>query len=341
MDSWGGHSHHEGRCRRAPPPAWPTSRRGQSSDQTTSTEVDIPVKKYREPERASSSAEQDLRCPYRPDDSDYNESSTPPSTRNAKERDPWQFIAMDFALPKFAASFHTWPAAAYLMLSPYSPLALENKEHFCEQGDKWRHAFEDLLDVQNGKGLRTRPAQPEHRSSADWLHYMLTRRAFEPVNDKRIAEAAATKKPESDCEEEKSVTELDIYERFLGKQFPSSVSKPIDTPKISRFPTEDKPIEITEPTAPNKPSVVSTLTTTERTTLPDGRVYSRLVLKKRFADGREESSETVQTNEASEGLLKALPAMGGDEVTGPSTRQTERQTERPPEKSEKKGWFWS
>ena len=338
MDSWGGYPPPEGRWG-----PWPTSRRGQGSDQRTSAEVNIPVRKYQEPQRAVSSEEKSLRCPYRPDDSDdsdYNEPSTPPSaTRNLKDRDPWQFIAMDFALPKFAASFHTWPAAAYLMLSPYSPLALENKEHFKEQGDKWRHAFEDLLDTQNGKGLRNRPARPEQRSGADWLHYMLTQRAFEPTNGTRMAEAAATREPESDREEE-SVTELDLYERFLGKQFPSSAPKSVETPKISRLPMEDKPSEITEPSTSNKPSVVSTMTTTERTTLPDGRVYSRMVLKKRFADGREESSETVQTNDASEGLPERLPQRGSDG----GLDAPRRQTERPPEKTEKmqkKGWFWS
>ena len=377
MDSWGGHPQHEGRWGPGSPPAWRTSWREQRSDRKTSSEVDIPVRKYQEPQRATSSEDKPLRCPYRPDDSDYNEPSTPPpSTRNLEDRDPWQFIAMDFALPRFAASFHTWPAAAYLMLSPYSPLALENKEHFREEGDKWRHAFEDLLDVQNGNGLRTRPARPEQRSGADWLQYMLTRRAFEPVNEKRIAEATATKGPESDHDEEcmteldlykilirrsldpvtekriaeavatrepesegeeESMTELDLYECFLGKQFPSSAPKPVDTPKISTLPIEDKPSETTELTTSNKPSVVSTMTTTERTTLPDGRVYSRMVLKKRFADGREESSETVQTNDASEGLPRKLPVQGSDGVMEASARQTERA----PEKTQKKGWFWS
>ena len=63
------------------------------------------------------------------------------------------------------------------------------------------------------------------------------------------------------------------------------------------------------------------MTTTERTTLPDGRVYSRMVLKKRFADGREESSETVQTNEASEGLPRKLPVQGSDGVMDASARR--------------------
>ena len=100
MDSWGGHPQHEGRWGPGSPPAWRTSWRGQRSDRKTSSEVDIPVRKYQEPQRAASSEDKPLRCPYRPDGSDYNEPSTPPpSTRNLEDRDPWQFIAMDFALP--------------------------------------------------------------------------------------------------------------------------------------------------------------------------------------------------------------------------------------------------
>jgi hypothetical protein len=39
--------------------------------------------------------------------------------------------------------------------------------------------------------------------------------------------------------------------------------------------------------------IVSTVTATERSTLSDGSIQTKVVLKKRFADGKEESSETV------------------------------------------------
>lgn len=69
-----------------------------------------------------------------------------------------------------------------------------------------------------------------------------------------------------------------------------------------------------------KPEVLSALTTTETTRLPDGTVTTKVVLKKRFADGREETSESVHT--ANENL----------------EQQRQEGSEDHPKK---KGWFWS
>ncbi|KAL9614511.1 MAG: hypothetical protein Q9167_001039 [Letrouitia subvulpina] len=49
-----------------------------------------------------------------------------------------------------------------------------------------------------------------------------------------------------------------------------------------------------------KPSVLSQLTRTERTTSPDGTVITKVVLKKRFSDGTEENEETVSTSRVGE-----------------------------------------
>lgn len=64
----------------------------------------------------------------------------------------------------------------------------------------------------------------------------------------------------------------------------------------------------------NKPSIVSTMTRTTSRTLPDGSVETRRVLKKKFADGREESEESTDISQ---------PA-----------KATKRQDEKP-------GWFWN
>jgi len=45
-----------------------------------------------------------------------------------------------------------------------------------------------------------------------------------------------------------------------------------------------------------KPDILSQLTTTQTTRMPDGTVTTKLVLKQRFADGREEVHESVQTS---------------------------------------------
>ncbi|KAF2852101.1 hypothetical protein T440DRAFT_467339 [Plenodomus tracheiphilus IPT5] len=89
--------------------------------------------------------------------------------------------------------------------------------------------------------------------------------------------------------------------------------------------------------ATGTPSILSTLTTTERTVTPDGLVTTKVVLKKRFADGREESSETIHTQK-------------GEEMNPRSQRswQTTDQPQIPSNGVESKGkngsrngWFWS
>ncbi|GAB7330689.1 hypothetical protein MBLNU13_g02251t1 [Cladosporium sp. NU13] len=67
----------------------------------------------------------------------------------------------------------------------------------------------------------------------------------------------------------------------------------------------------------HRPQVLSTLTTTETTRLPDGSVKTTVVLKRRFAGGLEETQESTQTSFEEPGA----PAS----VQEPS----------------KKGWFWS
>ena len=64
-----------------------------------------------------------------------------------------------------------------------------------------------------------------------------------------------------------------------------------------------------------RPQVLSTLTTTETTRLPDGSVKTTVVLKRRFAGGLEETQESTQTSFEE-------PTSGGQEPS-------------------KKGWFWS
>jgi hypothetical protein len=67
-----------------------------------------------------------------------------------------------------------------------------------------------------------------------------------------------------------------------------------------------------------RPQVLSTLTTTQTTRLPDGSVKTTVVLKRRFADGAEETQESTQTSFDE----SAASAAGGQDPS-------------------KKGWFWS
>jgi len=68
----------------------------------------------------------------------------------------------------------------------------------------------------------------------------------------------------------------------------------------------------------SRPQVLSTLTTTETTRLPDGSVKTTVVLKRRFAGGLEETQESTQTSFEE----PIAPTSGGHEPS-------------------RKGWFWS
>ncbi|KAF2717507.1 hypothetical protein K431DRAFT_288477 [Polychaeton citri CBS 116435] len=72
-----------------------------------------------------------------------------------------------------------------------------------------------------------------------------------------------------------------------------------------------------------KPKVVSSTTSTHTTRLPDGTVTTKVVVKQCFADGREETHESVQTMNESE---QAVDAQSRD----PAAK----------EQRSKGGWFW-
>lgn len=77
-----------------------------------------------------------------------------------------------------------------------------------------------------------------------------------------------------------------------------------------------------------RPDVLAQLTTTETTRMPDGTVTTKVVLKQRFADGREEERETVHTSHEP-------PPGSADKKPQVNHEQPEKEKER------KAGWFWS
>jgi len=117
-------------------------------------------------------------------------------------------------------------------------------------------------------------------------------------------------------------TELDAYEHLLAK---SKSAEP--TPPTGVSTTND-----------TKPSILSTLTTTERTVAPDGSVTTKVVLKKRFADGREESSETVHTQRGQDTAHTHDPWAAVQNSFAPRESETRDEQEK---KKNKSGWFWS
>ncbi|KAM0723551.1 hypothetical protein Q7P37_000538 [Cladosporium fusiforme] len=73
-----------------------------------------------------------------------------------------------------------------------------------------------------------------------------------------------------------------------------------------------------------RPQVLSTMTKTQTTRLPDGTVKTEVVLKRRFADGREETQTSTETS--FDGSSAAAAA--ADDKDGQQTKDG-------------KGWFWS
>jgi hypothetical protein len=112
---------------------------------------------------------------------------------------------------------------------------------------------------------------------------------------------------------EPAETELDVYEQMYEKNYSSK--NPVAPATTNEA----------------KPSILSTLTTTERTVAPDGSVTTKVVLKKRFNDGREESTETIHTQRGHE-----RDPWASSQV--PQSKPTEDGQDK-----EKKwgGWFWS
>lgn len=114
-------------------------------------------------------------------------------------------------------------------------------------------------------------------------------------------------------------TELDAYEQLLEK------------PKTAQLSSNTAPAMHQDDA---KPSILSTLTTTERSVAPDGSVTTKVVLKKRFSDGREESSETVHTQRGHE-----LHPWHLDQPR--IVPQIDTKGEVQEKEKKRSGWFWS
>lgn len=87
-------------------------------------------------------------------------------------------------------------------------------------------------------------------------------------------------------------------------------------------------------------SVISTLTTVESRTLPDGSVETKRVLKKKFGDGREESNETTETqsgrrDDQAQKVVVERPKIIAEQVSEPQAKPTENKTRNGG------GWFWN
>ncbi|KAL8720821.1 MAG: hypothetical protein Q9225_002375 [Loekoesia sp. 1 TL-2023] len=245
-------------------------------------------------------------------------------------------------VPGFNSDLPTSSLAGYLEESPYSPLHLEHQDPFHEHRAKWRKAFEDLLLVSHGKELSEKQDKPT--SSWSWKNSLAERGlvGWNPLGMKMVPadhpEESVTRQPENDASED-AATELDLYGRFLGGQSTRSTT----STSTQTFDNSNG-----NQAAPDKPSVIATLTTTQRRMLPDGSVHTQVVLKKRFSDGREESTETEHTTYGTQwpDMGKQIPQQSKDATStstpslGHDGRIKQALGQRIEEKK-KNGWFWS
>lgn len=107
-------------------------------------------------------------------------------------------------------------------------------------------------------------------------------------------------------------------------------------------------------------SIIQTMTTVERRTLPDGKIETKRVLKKKFADGREESRESIEHENGSKlpssfpksdrlespfsGPI-AWPEQPVDKFTEPvrvQNKKTQTPASQPQDDNKRRGgWFWN
>ncbi|KAL8870397.1 MAG: hypothetical protein Q9174_003550 [Haloplaca sp. 1 TL-2023] len=137
-------------------------------------------------------------------------------------------------------------------------------------------------------------------------------------------EPTATRQPENDAQED-APHELACYQRMM--EWESSNGN-----AASQQPSS------------GPPSIISTMTTTQRHTRPDGSIYTKIVLKKGFSDGREECTETEETthgaprrqiqHQAGPNVKKSTAALGYDGKVKQAIEERMRE-------QKKGGWFWS
>ncbi|KAF3034477.1 hypothetical protein E8E12_001811 [Didymella heteroderae] len=264
------------------------------------------------------------------DDTHHHEDS---QSRNCSQSWSWQWPPPADA-PKYDDSNATQ--------HPYSPSALEADKRTKHMGSLWRKAFEDLMHTTQEHPLLSDTQNSDFDQMGLWPLREYTKELKQPEesNERRFLEArqsATADEPSYEYahdhedqhddpptpssqhtgfarnlsgEHSNKETELDAYERLLAPQAAFSPSIP-----------------------ENKSIILSTLTTTERTTAPDGTVTTKVVLKKRFADGSEQSSETVHTQRGEDvhPLEDPWRAIHNVQVSDMTSQKTQK----------KGGWFWS
>ncbi|KAL9613262.1 MAG: hypothetical protein Q9167_002171 [Letrouitia subvulpina] len=163
------------------------------------------------------------------------------------------------------------------------------------------------------------------------------------------SESSANEQPVED-KFDSGLTELDLYAKLLSDQSPSWDQEP--APPSTQLP-KSEPSHPLASAQEEVPRVISTLTTTERSTLPDGSMHTKVLLKKRFANGGEESTESIYTTSGAQeqGALHEevpSPPQPSPQAINSSISsalghdgQTKKRICDHIREKKKGGWFWS
>ena len=317
-------------------------------------------------EPASDNDGKTLRCPYRPPEREMPSPEQPSldvcamddATRSCLSLAILALCDPDTVLGTASKLEEPLPSVpiSYLLYSPYSPLCLEQQPLLCDHGAKWRAAFQDLLVMQSGQELPPVSLARTQESSRDWARTMIHSAmcAREDNTEAPSGASAETSEntreypgllsclnslshPSSDADknddadnDDDDITELDMYDKIFGSQ-QSSVSRVARAAgrSFSLLQLDGSPAVAND----KKPSVLSTLTTTERTTLQDGSVHTKVVLRKRFSDGREESTETVHNQN---------PVRPTKDAASKTIRDVDsNKSDKGSKENKSSGWFWS
>ncbi|KAF2730232.1 hypothetical protein EJ04DRAFT_445528 [Polyplosphaeria fusca] len=234
---------------------------------------------------------------------------------------------------------------------PYSPWALEHNEDAKKAGVQWRDAYEDLMRVSDGA-----PLMPQGKigqaaqNSYGWWAMSLGGWNFPGAS---ISKEHPRRVPWDGTEEPSYEYGHDHEDQHDDPPTPTAKQAEWaeDTPTTEleahnrgHLERLEKQTKETSSTTEPHPSVLSTLTTTERTMAPDGTVTTKMVLKKRFSDGREESSETVHTQRGhdADGHTSQDPWKVMQETQFPhKPTSSSPNSDQNDEPGKKKGWFWS
>lgn len=232
--------------------------------------------------------------------------------------------------------------------SPYSPLRLEHEGRIRRRID-WRAAFEDLLCAERGEPQMGEYyngyLQPQARGS--WLMQLLLRGHLDFSNPWH-QELFGFDPPYRPGDTPQSLstkldTELGIYDLFsgpFGQGVPWRSQYRSDDRVAKQYPTGPPDAE-----AQSRPRIMSTTTSTHSSVLPDGSTETRRVLKKRFADGREEIEDSTESTPASQSLHQPWdsPSSTLRRLVSPAEHDDASAASDSAGKRERRrnSWFWS